>query len=215
MTKVYTSLSDDILILEDVTISFKPGFIYVINGKEGSGKSTLLEIIGLIDKDFYGHYELEGKEVTKLNDKERALMRQQFFGYVFSSPFLEQNLNVMENIILPLNISKKMTLAMAKEEASKLLKEYNLENIALEKVNNLDNFTKEKIALLRAIISKPKYILVDDFFELLTTEESKYILDKLKNLTFKCCIIIASNKDFVLDYVDKVYLIDDNRVKEE
>lgn len=113
ITKKFTNSKKEIIVLNNVNKKFYPGKFYAIMGHSGSGKSTLLNIIGLLDKPSSGLLLIDDVELS-YNEKKLNLLRKNKIGYIFQECYLNENLNVFENIMIPLlindEISKKINL---------------------------------------------------------------------------------------------------------
>ncbi|HBA37209.1 MAG TPA: lipoprotein-releasing system ATP-binding protein LolD, partial [Firmicutes bacterium] len=108
INKVYNqNRQNEVRALKNINIKFDKGKFYAIMGRSGSGKTTLINILGLMDKPTDGTYILNGLDTNKLNENEKAILRNESLGFVFQSYYLESKLTAFENVILPSLINNK------------------------------------------------------------------------------------------------------------
>ena len=132
--KTYYGKDIETNVLKGVNLTVASGEFVCIYGSSGSGKSTLLNIIGLIDQASEGEYLLDGVDINQLKDKQKAAIRNQRIGFVFQAYHLIQEMNVLENIVVPLGyagISKKERIKRAQE----LLNEFHMEHLKSKHVS--------------------------------------------------------------------------------
>src|SRR5690606_15635599 len=126
LTKIYKN-GMEFRALDNANLKIKKGEFVAIVGPSGSGKSTLMHLIGLLDTPSLGTLLIDGRDVTKMSDKERSEMRNRMLGFVFQYHHLLPDFTAMENVAMPLLIAGK-SRKEAKEIAGKLLKEVGLED---------------------------------------------------------------------------------------
>lgn len=209
ISKNIICLNEEKTILENITYHFEPGKIYLILGKEQSGKTTLPSIIGLTNTFNEGTYLIDDINVSSLSKKEKREFINQKIGFLFPGGYLHHKLSVTENLLLPLK-NKKKDIAYRKLQEEGLLE--------LKDKYPLDLTEKERIhvALIRALMNSPKYILADEPTINLTENEEEFLFIKLKELAKKgCCVILTSKQETHKKYADKVLYLIDKELKEE
>ena len=139
----------------------KDGEFVAIMGPSGCGKSTLLNILGLLDNPTSGDYYLAGKEVGHLKEKERTQVRKGNIGFVFQSFNLIDELNVFENVELPLTYLK-VKAGERKQMVNDILKRMNISHRAGHFPQQLSGGQQQRVAIARAVVSNPKIILADE-----------------------------------------------------
>ena len=130
-------------------------------GPSGCGKSTLLNILGLLDNPTEGSYKLLGNEVANLKEKERTRLRKGVIGFVFQSFNLIDELNVFENVELPLTYLG-IKASERKERVLEILKRMNLSHRAKHFPQQLSGGQQQRVAIARAVVTNPKLILADE-----------------------------------------------------
>ncbi len=161
ISKIYELGDEKIEALKDVSLDVMPGEFVAIVGKSGSGKSTLMHILGLLDTPTSGSVILNGKDVTKYNEKELARMRNKEIGFVFQFFNLLPRTTTMDNVMLPLKYSK-IPRNEWNERAKQMLTKVGLENRLNNKSNELSGGQKQRVAIARALVNDPAIIFADE-----------------------------------------------------
>ena len=161
LSKTFRTEEVETIALDKVSFEVKDGEFVAIMGPSGCGKSTLLNILGLLDNPTSGRYWLDGKEVSGLHENERTAIRKGQIGFVFQSFNLIDELNVEENIELPLTylgISK----AESKQKVQEVMKRMNISHRAKHFPHQLSGGQQQRVAIARAVVFGPKLILADE-----------------------------------------------------
>lgn len=180
--------------LNDVSLSVEEGDFISIFGPSGCGKSTLLSIIGVLDEFDSGVYLKNGDDLSKSDKKSLASLRGDFFGLVFQSFHLIDDLTVLDNILLPLRYSTKGVKDQEKK-ALELLKKFNLESRINHTPNQLSGGQQQRVAIARALICEPEVLLVDEATGNLDSENSKIVMELLKELNNEGITILMVTHD--------------------
>lgn len=197
-------------ILSEVSLTINEGEMVAIKGKSGAGKSTLLHILGLLDTPTSGNYILDGIDVSKLTKSDCANYRNTKFGFIMQDFALINDETVIENIILPAIFSKKK-LRIAKQEALELLDRFGVSELANRKVGLLSGGEKQRIAIIRALINDPPYILADEPTGALDTINAENIMSIFSTLKtdFRKTIVIVTHDNMVSEKCDRIIEISD------
>ena len=161
LSKVFRTSEVETIALNHVNIEVKEGEFVAIMGPSGCGKSTLLNILGLLDNPTEGSYKLLGNEVANLKEKERTRLRKGVIGFVFQSFNLIDELNVFENVELPLTYLG-IKASERKERVLEILKRMNLSHRAKHFPHQLSGGQQQRVAIARAVVFGPKLILADE-----------------------------------------------------
>jgi len=185
VTKSYDSPGDtgSVCVLKDITFKLGDGRALVIVGPSGSGKSTLLNIIGALDSPTDGQVLFDGQDLTKLNDKDLAEIRNRRIGFVFQLHHLLPQCTVLENVLVPTLAGKgELSGKDAQERATDLLERVGLKEFLQYRPGELSGGQRQRVAVVRALINKPKLLLADEPTGSLDKAASENIADLLVEL---------------------------------
>ncbi len=185
VTKNYDSPGDtgSVRVLKDITFQLNDGRSLVIVGPSGSGKSTLLNIIGALDRPTQGQVLFDGRDLTKLNDKDLAEIRNRRIGFVFQLHHLLPQCTVLENILVPTLAGKgELSGKDAHKRATDLLERVGLKDFLQYRPAELSGGQRQRVAVVRALINKPKLLLADEPTGSLDMAASENLADLLVEL---------------------------------
>jgi putative ABC transport system ATP-binding protein len=215
LTKSFKSGDSFVAAVNNLSLDIPQGTFAAIVGKSGSGKSTLLGLLGALDRPSSGSIEVDGKDVTQMNDQKLIKYRRKTIGYVFQNYSLIPNLTALENVMLPLEFDGKSTHEQ-KERAQELLEQVGiLEDQQQRKPARLSGGQQQRVAIARALANKPKLILADEPTGNLDTKTGKVIFDLLHALTRKqkTTIIVVTHDLEIAGKTDKVFKLSDGKLK--
>ena len=202
------------VVLNDINLVFPDSGLVSIIGKSGSGKSTLLNILMGIEKPTSGKVFFKGKNIAKFNDRQFSKFHLSGVSTIFQHYNLFDDLTALANVTLPLRM-KGVNSNKAKKAAIEKFKELKIEELAKRKVKNLSGGEKQRIAILRSIITTPHVILCDEPTGALDVKNSREIMGILKNLSKKILIIMVShNKELVDEFSDYIIQLKDGKIIE-
>ncbi|WP_374403948.1 ABC transporter ATP-binding protein [Niveibacterium sp.] len=161
ITRHFTVGDETVSALRGLDLSIAQGEYIAIMGPSGSGKSTLLNVLGLLDRPDSGHYLLDGRDVTGLDDDALARARREKIGFVFQSFHLVPRLSARENIELPMVLAG-IAPAERAERVELLLRDYGLTQRADHRPNQLSGGQCQRVAIARAMAMRPSLILADE-----------------------------------------------------
>ena len=189
LQKIFRTEEVETWALHDVTLEIKEGEFVAIMGPSGCGKSTLLNILGLLDNPTNGTYELNGTDVSKFTEAERTNLRKGVIGFVFQSFNLIDELNVYENIELPL-----LYMGVPKEERKRRVEEA-MERMAISHrvkhfPQQLSGGQQQRVAIARAVVANPKIILADEPTGNLDSKNGKEVMDLLTQLNLEGTTVV-------------------------
>lgn len=148
-------------VLRGIDVEIEQGEFVCIMGKSGSGKSTFLNILSSLDKADQGEVIFEQRDIATLDDEASAKLRRESFGFVFQSPKMVKNLNILDNIVLP-STEYKSNKNHVISRALSLMKEIGIEEIAHKKITQVSGGQLQRAGICRALINNPKIIFADE-----------------------------------------------------
>ena len=190
LSKSYEVNYKRLTIINELSLDLQKNCIVSIIGPSGSGKSTFLNIIGLLDRDFLGEYELNGKDIKQLNKKQLNHIRGSSIGFVHQFFHLIPELNVIENVMLPYLINSKQSDDF--KLAKNLLETFGLNDRINFKPIKLSGGEQQRVAIARSLINNPDLILADEMTGNLDENTAKeifnffisYVKENKKSLIF-------------------------------
>ena len=202
------------VVLNDINISFPDTGLVSIVGKSGSGKSTLLNILMGIEKPTKGKVLFKGKNIAKFSDKQFSKFHLNGVSTVFQHYNLFDDLSALANVTLPLKM-KGMNSKKAKRLAIEEFRKLGIEELTTRKVKNLSGGEKQRIAILRSVVTSPDAILCDEPTGALDVKNSREIMGILKNLSKeKLIIMVSHNKELVDEFSDYIIQLKDGKIVE-
>ena len=181
LQKIFKTEEVETWALNNVTLEIKEGEFVAIMGPSGCGKSTLLNILGLLDNPTNGTYELNGVEVSKYTEAQRTDLRKGVIGFVFQSFNLIDELNVYENIELPL-----LYMGVPKDERKRrveeAMKRMDISHRVKHFPQQLSGGQQQRVASARAVVANPKIILADEPTGNLDSKNGKEVMELLTQL---------------------------------
>ena len=208
LNKSYSLKNSNLLILENINFELRESNVVSVMGPSGCGKTTFLNIIGLLDSEFEGKYDLLNKNAINLSVHEKNLLRNNSIGFVHQFFHLIPELTVLENIALPKMIQTNNT------KESIVSAKYLVEKFGLtERINfkplNLSGGEQQRVAIARALINNPQIIIADEMTGNLDEETSDTIFDFFLNeirINKKSLIYVTHNEKYAKK-ADKRYVI--------
>ena len=197
LSKIFSTEEVQTLALDGVSFEIKDGEFVAIMGPSGCGKSTLINILGLLDNPTSGSYELIGHEVGNLKEKDRTQFRKGNIGFVFQSFNLIDELNVYENVELPL-LYLKISSSERKKRVDEILKRMNIAHRAKHFPQQLSGGQQQRVAIARAVVMNPKLILADEPTGNLDSKNGREVMELLTELNREGSTIVMvthSQKD--------------------
>lgn len=215
ISKLYKVENKDNYALKDFSFEFPSSGLFGVVGKSGSGKSTLLNMISLLDKPSSGDVYFNNENVSKWSNKRKNLFHNKDMGMVFQHYNLIETENVLFNIMLPFLITGGSEKE-GKKKAISLLESIDYrKDLYQQTVSNLSGGEKQRVAILRALINDPQFILADEPTGALDSRNSEVIMKMLKDISkTKLVIMVAHNIKLVEKYADKIITLKDGNLIE-
>lgn len=215
LSKVYSSDEVETRALQEVNLEIKKGEFVAIMGPSGCGKTTLLNLMGLLDQPTSGSYLFMGKEVAGAGEKKRSQYRKNHLGFVFQNYNLIEELNIFENVELPL-IYMGIPPEERKEKVHKLLERLNILHRKYNFPVQLSGGQQQRVAVARALVGSPKIILADEptgNLDSMHGEEVMRLLDEINKQGTSIVMVTHSQRD--ASYSNRVVRLFDGQVINE
>ena len=200
-------------VLFDIDITIHVGEFVEIMGPSGSGKSTCMNIIGALDSETSGVYELYGRDITTMDADELARVRNEYIGFVFQNFNLLPKRNVLDNVMLPL-MYRGLPMDERVRRAREMLKLVGLEKFETYLPTQLSGGMKQRVAIARALAGNPKIILADEPTGALDSKMGNEILRFFKKLNkdLGITIIMITHEFDIASYADRIIHIYDGHI---
>jgi putative ABC transport system ATP-binding protein len=195
--KVYRTEIVETHALRELTLSVNDGEFVAVTGSSGSGKTTFLNIAGLLESFEHGTYLLDGKDVSRLNDDERSIFRNQKIGFIFQSFNLIPDLNLFENVDVPLRY-RRMPAAERKQRIEHALETVGLASRMKHIPAQLSGGQQQRVAIARALAGSPSVLLADEPTGNLDTTMAGQVMELLEEIHASGTTIVMVTHDTVL-----------------
>ncbi|OYP59186.1 phosphonate ABC transporter ATP-binding protein [Prevotella sp. P5-92] len=210
--KVFRTDDVETWALQNVSLEVKEGEFVAIMGPSGCGKSTLLNILGLIDNPTEGTYLLNGTDVSRMQENERTELRKGTIGFVFQSFNLIEELNVVENIELPL-LYMGIPRSERRRRVNEIMERVGIAHRAKHFPCQLSGGQQQRVAIARAVIPSPKIILADEPTGNLDSRNGREVMDLLAELHREgTTIIMVTHSQHDANYADRIVNLFDGEV---
>ena len=198
--------------LHKVSATIKDGEMVAVIGKSGAGKSTLLHILACIDSYQDGEYSIDGTLVKDLTERQYAKIRNEKIGMVMQDFALVEDFTALENVMIPLNFSKKK-IPDKKGKALAALRSVGIEDLAKKPCSKLSGGQKQRVAIARAIVNEPSMILADEPTGALDSKTSAEIMELFKSLNEQGrTVVIVTHDPKVAEQCGRVIEISDGKI---
>ena len=213
VTKIYNhKRSNEFEALHSVSAEIHDGELVAIIGRSGAGKSTLLHILACIDSYQEGEYSIDGTLIKDLSERQYAKIRNEKIGMVMQDFALVEDFTALENVMIPLNFSKRK-IKGKKEKALAALKSVGIEELAKKPCNKLSGGQKQRVAIARAIVNEPSMILADEPTGALDTKTSAEIMELFKALNKQGrTVVIVTHDMSVAEQCERIIEISDGNI---
>ena len=215
LTKVFRTDEVETTALNNVSFGITPGEFVAIMGPSGCGKSTLLNILGLLDNPTDGEYFFNGAEVSRFTERQRARMRKENIGFVFQNFNLIDELNVFENVELPL-IYLGLSATERKKRVGDALEQMQITHRRKHFPLQLSGGQQQRVAVARAVVANPKLIRADaptGNLDSANGEEVMNLLERLNQQGTTLIIVTHSQRD--AEYAHRIIRLFDGQIVTE
>ena len=214
VVKLYKTNHNEVKALDNINYDFETGKLYAVMGHSGSGKSTLINILGLIEPLTSGTYYINNKNIIDLTDIEASELRMKNIGFIYQDFYLDEYLNALENVMLPMLINNEMNYKEKLTRANQLLDNLGLEERKIHFPKELSGGEKQRVAIARALANNPGIILADEPTGNLDEENEIKIFTELKKLSsLGKCVIVVTHTNLIKKYADEVLNISKGKLE--
>ena len=211
LNKIYSVDHQNIMVLNDISLTVESGEFLVITGSSGSGKTTLLTLLSGLDKPTSGRVFIDQQDITDASEDDLAPLRNRMIGFVFQSFHLIPSMSAIENIMFPAELQG---LSDAEKKARQLLERVGLADRADNLPSQLSGGEKQRISLCRAMINTPKLLFADEPTGNLDSKNGRIVIEQLiemKNEQGSTLIMVTHNPEFAVT-ADRVLRLKDGRL---
>lgn len=214
ISKKYVLEDRQIVVLDDISLKIESGEFLAVTGNSGSGKTTLLSLLSGLDKPSSGRVKINQKDITDLNEDALAPLRNETIGFVFQSFNLVPSLTALENVSFPAELRKDKD---AIEKAAALLERVGLQDRSTNFPHQLSGGEKQRVAICRALINKPKILFADEPTGNLDSGNSDAILHLLRELytEHQATLILATHNNDIAALADRIIFLEDGLIAGE
>ncbi len=212
LSKVFQAGDIETTALDKINLVVKPGEFIAIMGPSGCGKSTLLNVLGLIDNPTSGHYNFNGEEVSGFREKDRVERRRGKIGFIFQNFNLIDELNVFDNVEMPL-IFIKTRWRQRRKMVEEVLDRMKIGHRGRHYPQQLSGGQQQRVAICRAVVSNPKLILADEPTGNLDSRNGAKVMELLTELNREgTTILMVTHSERDASYAHRIVNLFDGRI---
>jgi len=215
LKKIYKRGAEEILAIDDISLTIHKGEFMSFIGPSGSGKTTLINILGCLDNVTLGSLKIGGRTVFAdnqgLSETELTKIRRRVFGYIFQKFYLIPTLNVYENVLLPFAFFQKPE---ANADPMEILKFLGLDKRIHHRPSELSGGEMQRVAIARALVNKPEILLADEPTGNLDTKRSEEIGEVLKTLNEKegLTVLLVTHNPMLAKFAGRTITLRDGKI---
>ena len=212
LNKTYDTGAIQVHALRGINLTIHEGEYVAIMGQSGSGKSTLMNILGCMDRQFSGTYELDGISIAQQSENQLSAIRNQKIGFVFQAFQLIPRTSALKNVEIPM-IYAGMKADARKAKAAALLEKVGLGQRIHHMPNELSGGQKQRVAIARALANDPAIILADEPTGNLDTKASYEIMEFFTNLNKEwATVVVVTHEEEIAAYTDRIIRFQDGQI---
>ncbi len=215
LSKTYIMGTEKVHALRDITLDIKRNEYVALMGPSGSGKSTLMNLLGCLDSPTNGDYELNGINVSTMDDNDLAEVRNREIGFVFQTFNLLPRLSALDNVALPL-VYSGLSKSKREEQAEQVLDSVGLGDRVEHKPNELSGGQRQRVAIARALVNNPAIILADEPTGNLDTKTSIEIMSILEKIhAGGNTVILVTHEPDIAEHAHRIIRLRDGLVEKD
>jgi putative ABC transport system ATP-binding protein len=214
LTKIYTVGELEVPALRGVTVDVQRGEFVALTGPSGSGKSTFMHLLGCLDRPTAGHYLLNGRDVSTLDKRALAHVRNDEIGFVFQGFNLLSRTSALENVELPMLYRRGVGAKERRERAMAALESVGLGSRLDHHPNQLSGGQQQRVAIARALVNRPALLLADEPTGNLDTRTSVEVMQIFQHLNDAgLTIVLVTHEPDIAEYATRIVAFRDGRVR--
>jgi putative ABC transport system ATP-binding protein len=214
LTKTYTVGDLQVPALRGVTLDVRPGDFVALTGPSGSGKSTFMHLLGCLDRPTGGRYVLNGRDVSTLDSRTLAHVRNREIGFVFQGFNLLSRTSALENVELPMLYRKGIGARERRDRAAAALNAVGLGDRLDHHPNQLSGGQQQRVAIARALVTEPTLLLADEPTGNLDTRTSIEVMQIFQGLNDRgLSIVLVTHEPDIAEYASRIVAFRDGRVR--
>ena len=216
LEKTYSQGPQLVKVLQGVSLQVCRGERIAIVGSSGSGKTTLLNLLGGLDLPTSGKVTIAGKDLAKVDETERGLLRNKHLGFVYQFHHLLGEFSALENVCMPLLIGN-LSMAEAAERARVMLDKVGLDSRIEHKPSELSGGERQRVAIARALVTEPSCVLLDEptgNLDRNTADEIHALMNDL-NEKLEISFIVVTHDELLASSMERKFLLADGRLREQ
>jgi putative ABC transport system ATP-binding protein len=216
LTKVFGMGDASVIAVNGVSLKIRQGEFVAIMGPSGSGKSTLMHILGCLSRPTSGHYILDGEDVSTLDNKQLAVIRNQKIGFVFQAYNLLPRTTALHNVMLPLVYDRRdhKTTEENEKKALAMLERVGLKERTQHQPQELSGGQQQRVAIARALINNPVMIIADEPTGNLDSHSGEEIMNLLHEIHRQgATIVIVTHDPQIAAHTERTLVLLDGKIE--
>jgi putative ABC transport system ATP-binding protein len=217
LTKIFGIGDASVRALNGVSLKIRQGEFVAIMGPSGSGKSTLMHILGCLSRPTSGHYILDGEDVSTLDNKQLAIIRNQKIGFVFQAYNLLPRTTALQNVILPFMYDRRdhKTTEDSEKKALQMLEKVGLGDRTNHQPQELSGGQQQRVAIARALINNPVMIIADEPTGNLDSHSGEDIMNLLHEIHGQgATIVIVTHDPQIAAHTERTLVLRDGEIEQ-
>jgi len=201
-------------VLKGVTFSVCAGEFVAIVGQSGSGKSTLLNILGALDQPTAGLVKIDGVDISTLDSRGLAHLRNEKVGFVFQFHHLMNEFSCLENALMPIIIRRGRATPEERARVLQLMERVGLSEVVHKRANQISGGQQQRVAIVRALANQPALILADEPTGNLDSVSSREVFTMMREMTAEhgVTFMMVTHDDRLAGQADRIFRIEDGVV---